>query len=223
MKAAPRGSVLADPDLSGHRLLLVDRPGAAQSELRIGHVAVSRRTPDYHALLLLNLVLGGQFVSRLNMNLREHKGYTYGARSWFEFRLGRGPFQMSASVQTDVTADAIREALGEVSAMRGDRPVTVDELETARAALTRGYPRNFETADQVARSVAQLALYELPDDYFATFVPRVEALGLDAIHDAAVRHLHPDRLVTLVVGDKARVESTLGGLSLGAPELIAAV
>jgi len=217
------GSVLADPDSSGHRLLLVDRPGAAQSELRIGHVAVSRRTPDYHALLLLNLVLGGQFVSRLNMNLREHKGYTYGARSWFEFRLGRGPFQMSASVQTDVTADAIREALGEVSAMRGDRPVTVDELETARAALTRGYPRNFETADQVARSVAQLALYELPDDYFATFVPRVEALGLDAIHDAAVRHLHPDRLVTLVVGDKARVESTLGGLSLGAPALIAAV
>jgi hypothetical protein len=124
---------------------------------------------------------------------------------------------MSASVQTDVTADAIREALGEVSAMRGDRPVTVDELETARAALTRGYPRNFETADQVARSVAQLALYELPDDYFATFVPRVEALGLDAIHDAAVRHLHPDRLVTLVVGDKARVESTLGGLAPGAP------
>ena len=117
-----------------------------------GTSAVSRRTPDYHALLLLNLVLGGQFVSRLNMNLREHKGYTYGARSWFEFRLGRGPFQMSASVQTDVTADAIREALGEVSAMRGDRPVTVDELETARAALTRGYPRNFETADQVARS-----------------------------------------------------------------------
>jgi zinc protease len=216
------GSVLADPDASGHRLLLVDRPGAAQSELRIGHVAVSRRTPDYHALLLLNLVLGGQFVSRLNMNLREHKGYTYGARSWFEFRLGRGPFQMSASVQTDVTADAIREALGEVSAMRGDRPVTLDELETARAALTRGYPRNFETADQVARSVAQLALYELPDDYFATFVPRVEALGLDAIHDAAVRHLHPDRLVTLVVGDKARVESTLGGLALGAPALIAA-
>jgi len=215
-------AALGDPAPAPSRLLLVDRPGSAQSELRIGHVGVSRRTPDYHALLLVNLVLGGQFVSRLNMNLREHKGYTYGARSWFEFRLGRGPFQMSASVQTDVTADAIREALGEVSAMRGDRPVTVDELETARAALTRGYPRNFETADQVARSVAQLALYELPDDYFATFVPRVEALGLDAIHDAAVRHLHPDRLVTLVVGDKARVEETLGGLSLGAPALIAA-
>ena len=162
------------------RLVLVDRPGAAQSELRIGHLGVSRRTPDYHALLLLNLVLGGQFVSRLNMNLREHKGFTYGARSWFEFRLGPGPFQMSASVQTEVSADAIREALAEVRTMRGDRPVTRDELDVARASLTRGYPRNFETADQVARSVAQLALYELPDDYFAVFVPRINALELDA-------------------------------------------
>jgi predicted Zn-dependent peptidase len=215
-------AALGDPAPAPSRLLLVDRPGSAQSELRIGHVGVSRRTPDYHALLLLNLVLGGQFVSRLNMNLREHKGYTYGARSWFEFRLGRGPFQMSASVQTGVTADAIREALAEVTAMRGDRPVTADELTTARAAMTRGYPRNFETSDQVARSAAQLALYNLPDDYFATFVPRVESLGLDAIHDAAIRHLHPDRLVTLVVGDRNKVESTLGALARGEPALIAA-
>ena len=214
-------AALGDPAPAASRLLLVDRPGSAQSELRIGHVGVSRRTPDYHALLLVNLVLGGQFVSRLNMNLREHKGYTYGARSWFEFRLGRGPFQMSASVQTDATAEAIREAVAEVAAMRADRPVTSAELDVARAALTRGYPRNFETCDQVARSAAQLALYELPDDYFATFVGRVEALGLQAIHDAAVRHLDPDRLVTLVVGDKARVESTLGALSLGEPALIA--
>ena len=210
-------AALLDPPLPASRLLLVDRPGAAQSELRIGHIGAPRRTPDYHALLLLNLVLGGQFVSRLNMNLREDKGYTYGARSAFEFRLGRGPFQMQASVQTEVTADAIREALAEVAAMRGDRPVTADELEVARAALTRGYPRNFETADQVARSVAQLALYDLPDDYFVTFVSRVQALGLEAIHDAATGHLHPDRLVTLVVGDRSRVEPTLAPLELGEP------
>ncbi len=210
-------AALADPPAPASRLLVVDRPGAAQSELRIGHLGVARQTPHYHALLLLNLVLGGQFVSRLNMNLREDKGYTYGARSSFEFRLGRGPFQMQASVQTEVTAEAIREALAEVAAMRGDRPVTTAELEVARAALTRGYPRNFETADQVARSVAQLALYNLPDDYFVTFVSRVQSLGLGAIHDAAVRHLHPDRLVTLVVGDRSRVEPTLGALELGEP------
>lgn len=199
------------------RMVLVDRPGAAQSELRIGHIGVSRRTPDYHALLLLNLVLGGQFVSRLNMNLREHKGFTYGARSWFEFRLGPGPFQMSASVQTEVSADAIREALAEVRTLRDERPVTREELDVARASLTRGYPRNFETADQVARSVAQLALYELPDDYFAVFVPRINAIELDAIQAAAARHLDADRLLTVIVGDRAKLLPTLPALGLGEP------
>jgi zinc protease len=212
--------VLQLPPAPASRLLLVDRPGAAQSELRIGHVGVSRRTPDYHALLLLNLVLGGQFVSRLNMNLREHNGFTYGARSWFEFRLGPGPFQMSASVQTEVSADAIREALEEVRVMRSERPVTQEELDVARASLTRGYPRNFETADQVARSVAQLALYDLPDDYFAIFVPRIEALGLEAIQDAGMRHLDADRLMTLVVGDREKVLPTLASLGVGEPALI---
>jgi zinc protease len=211
--------VLQPPADPPSRLVLVDRPGAAQSELRIGHLGVSRRTADYHALVLLNLVLGGQFVSRLNMNLREHKGFTYGARSWFEFRLGPGPFQMSASVQTEVSADAIREAVAEVRTMHGDRPVTSDELDVARASLTRGYPRNFETADQVARSVAQLALYELPDDYFAVFVPRINALDLDTVRAAAERHLDADRLLTVIVGDRAKVAPALPGLGLGEPSL----
>ena len=209
------------PGQAAHRLLLVDRPKAAQSELRIGHVAVSRRTPDYHALVVANLVLGGQFVSRLNMNLRERKGYTYGARSWFEFRLGPGPFQMSASVQTEVTADAIAEAVREMASLRGAQPITPTELETARATLTKGYPRNFETADQLARSVAQLALYELADDYFATFVPRIAAIELGAVQDAATRNLHPERLVTVIVGDADRVAPTLEVLGLGAPAPLA--
>ena len=209
------------PAQAAHRLLLVDRPEAAQSELRMGHVAVSRRAPDYHALVVANLVLGGQFVSRLNMNLRERKGYTYGARSWFEFRLGPGPFQMSASVQTEVTADAIVEAVGEMASLRGARPITPPELETARATLTKGYPRNFETADQLARSVAQLALYELADDYFATFVPRIAALELGEVQDAASRNLHPEQLVTVIVGDATRVAPTLDVLGLGAPALLA--
>jgi zinc protease len=212
--------VLQPPADPSSRLVLVDRPGAAQSELRIGHLGVSRRTPDYHALLLLNLVLGGQFVSRLNMNLREHKGFTYGARSWFEFRLGRGPFQMSASVQTEVSADAIREALEEVRTMHGGRPVTSDELDVARASLTRGYPRNFETADQVARSVAQLALYELPDDYFAVFVPRINALELETVRAAAESHLDADRLLTVIVGDRAKVLPGLSALGVGEPALV---
>jgi len=193
---------LPPPDGGRRRAALVHRAGAAQSELRMGHVAVPRSSPDYHALLVLNLVLGGQFVSRINMNLREHKGYTYGARTSFEFRKGPGPFVLQASVQSDATAASVREALGELQAIRGDRPVTRQELELGRAGLTRGYPRNFETADQVARGAAQLALYDLPDDYFTTFVPTVLALTESDITEVARRHLHPDRLVTVVVGDR---------------------
>ena len=164
------------------RVALVHRPAAAQSELRIGHIGVPRRTPDYHALLVLNMVLGGQFVSRINMNLREDKGYTYGARTSFDFRRGPGPFVLNASVQSEVTVDAILEALGELQAIRGDASRSRRRnLRPARAALTRGYPRSFETAEQISRGAAQLALYDLPDDYFSTFVPKVLAVDERAV------------------------------------------
>ena len=202
---------------------MIDRPAAAQSELRIGHVAVPRSTPDYHALLLLNMVLGGQFVSRINMNLREDKGVTYGARTAFDFRRGPGPFQLQASVQTSATAVAIAEVLAEIAGIATTRPVSELELALARAALTRGYPRDFETAEQIARSTAQLALYGLPDDYFERFVPTVSALGLDAIARVAAAHLHPDRLVALVVGDRSAIEPALRGLPFGEPARLSPV
>jgi zinc protease len=197
------------------RIALVHRGGAAQSELRIGHVGLPRRTPDYHAALVANMILGGQFVSRINMNLREDKGYTYGARTAFEFRRAAGPFVLHASVQADATADALRESLGEITAIRGDRPVTNEELQLGRASLTRGYPRNFETADQIARGAAQLALYDLPDDYFTTFVPKVMALTAQDITDTAARHIHPDRLLTVIVGDRDKILTSLKALDLG--------
>lgn len=199
------------------RLVLLHRSGAAQSELRVGHVAVSRSTPDYHALVALNMVLGGQFVSRINMNLREGKGYTYGARTSFEFRRGRGPFVLAASVQSDATADAVREIFSEIQAIRGERPVTRAELDLGRAALTRGYPRNFETAEQVSRAAAQLALFDLPDDYFTTFVPRVLALDEADLTRAAEKHLDPSQLVTVIVGDRETVAPALARLALGEP------
>lgn len=211
----PGPATFGAPPTSPSRLALVHRPGAAQSELRIGHVALPRLAPDYHACVVLNMILGGQFVSRINMNLRQEKGYTYGARTAFEFRRGAGPFAMHASVQADATTDAIRESFREFSAIRGERPVSADELATGRAALTRGYPRNFETSDQIARAAAQLALYELPDDYFSTFVPTVLALTPDEITRAAARHLHPDRMAVVIVGDRERFASSLGSLDLG--------
>lgn len=201
---------------SSDRLIVVARAGAPQSELRIGHMAAPRNTPDYHALVALNMVLGGQFVSRINLNLRERKGYTYGARTTFDFRRGPGPFVLHASVQSDSTTDAVREVFAELEAIRDSRPVTFEELELGRASLTRGYPRGFETAEQVARSIAQLALYDLPDDYFAQFVPRVEALTPEDVVRAAVTHIEPSRLLTVIVGDREKI-GPLTDLGLGEP------
>lgn len=203
------------PPTPTDRIAMLHRPGAAQSELRIGHVAVPRSTPDYHALLVLNMVLGGQFVSRINMNLREDKGYTYGARTSFDFRRGPGPFALSASVQSESTVDAVLESLAEIRAIRADRPVTRAELETGRAALTRGYPRNFETAEQISRAAAQLALYDLPADYFTSFVPRVLAVDEAAVTRVAGQHIDPSRLLTVIVGDREKVGPSLPRLNLG--------
>jgi len=211
------GLLVAPPIVAPERLAIVAREGAAQSELRIGHVSVSRDTPDYHALLVLNAVVGGQFVSRVNLKLREEKGYTYGARTWFEFRRGPGPFVLQVSVQSAVTAEAIGDALEELDAIRGRRPVAPAELSLARTTLTRGYPRGFETTEQVARSVAQLVLYALPDDYFEQFVPRVNAVDPDTIARVASQYIDPARLVTLIVGDPAVVLPRLPALGLGEP------
>jgi zinc protease len=221
--AEPRASREVDgratrtPSPPANRISVVHRAAAAQSELRIGHVSVPRASPDYYALLVLNAILGGQFVSRINLNLREHKGYTYGARTSFDFRRGPGPFVLQASVQSDVTADAVRESLAELAAIRGERPVTRHELELGRAGLTRGYPRNFETADQIGRAAAQLALYDLPDDYFTTFVSRILSLTESEITDAARRHIDPSRLAAVIVGDRDKAGPELASLGLGEP------
>src|SRR5262249_58354821 len=126
-----------------------------------------------------------------------------------------GPFVLQASVQSDTTVNAIRESFAEIRAIRGDRPVTQEELETGRAALTRGYPRNFETADQIGRAAAQLALYQLPDDYFTTFVPKVTALTEEAVMAVAARHIDPDRLLAVIVGDRDKLAPSLRALDLG--------
>lgn len=199
----------------GGRVATVHRPGAAQSELRMGHVGLARSTADYHAVLVMNMVLGGQFVSRLNMNLREDKGYTYGARTAFEFRKGPGPFVFQTSVQSNVTAAAVREVLGELAAIRGERPVTAQEIALGRAALTSGYPRNFETAEQLGRAAAQLALYGLPDDYFSTFVRKVLAVNEADVERVAAEHIDLARLLTVVVGDRDAIGPALETLELG--------
>jgi predicted Zn-dependent peptidase len=206
----------------GARLFIVPRSSAPQSELRIGHVAVARNTPDYHALVAANMVLGGQFVSRINLNLREDKGFTYGARTAFDFRRLPGPFSLQVSVQTAATARAIEESLAEIAAIRGPRPVSGEELALGVAALTRGYARSFETPEQIARAATQLALYDLPDDYFVNFVPQVERVTTGDVTRATAQHLDPGRLITLIVGDLDAVGQDLPELGLGEPVILSA-
>ncbi|HEY6360259.1 MAG TPA: pitrilysin family protein [Vicinamibacterales bacterium] len=216
----PTAAAAIEPTARPPRLAVVAREGAAQSELRIGHLSARRNTPDYSALLVMNAVLGGQFVSRINLKLREEKGYTYGARTGFDWHRGLAPFSMQSSVHTAATADAIRDSLNEIDAIRGRRPVTEHELVLAKASLTRGYPRNFETAQQVVRGVAQLALYDLPDTYFEEFVPSTNAVTTDDVTRVATQYLDPGRVTTLVVGDHAAIDESLRGLGLGEPQLL---
>ena len=206
----------------GSRLALVPREGAAQSELRIGRLAARRDTPDYPALVVMNAVVGGQFVSRINLKLREEKGYTYGARTGFDWRKGLAPFVLHASVHTATTAEAVTDALREFDLLRGDRPVTPDELELAQASLTRGYPQSFQTVPQVARAVGQLALYGLPDDYFSNFGPKIHAVTGDDVTRAARAHLDPATLTMLIVGDQQAVAATLSNPEWPALEVLSA-
>jgi zinc protease len=214
----PEDAAVSPPPLApSHRMVLVNKTGAAQSEIRIGEVGLARNTPDYHPLIVLNMILGGQFVSRINMKLRQEKGLTYGARTAFDFRRGRGPFMLQTSVQSDATAEAIKESLSEIQAIRTDRPPTPEEVEVAKAALTRGYARNFETPEQLARALAQLVLYGLPDDYFDTFMAKVSDVTVERTRSVAAMHLDPDRLGTAIVADAAVVGPQIAAAGLGEP------
>jgi predicted Zn-dependent peptidase len=209
------------PDEPEARLAVVSRPGAPQSELRIGHACARRSTPDYHALLILNTILGGDFVSRLNLNLREEKGFTYGVRTGFNLRRGVGPFVMQTSVGTDVTGPALSEAWKEIREIATTRPASDAEVAQALAAVSKGYPRGFETAGQVARSVAQLALHGLPDSYFEEFVPKLAQVSADDVTHAAQRYLDPSKMTTVIVGDLDKIAASLPGLGLGPHRVMA--
>ncbi len=194
-------------------IYLVDKPGAAQSVIQIGQVGVARSSPDYFPLLVLNSMLGGAFVSRVNLNLREDKGYTYGARTAFDYRRGPGPFTASAGVFTNVTKESVAEFMKELRGIRGERPVDAQELNYFKQSLIRSYPRGFETPGQIGARLVDLVLYGLPDDYFNNYIARVNAVTQADIERVANRYLDPGRMAILVVGDRKVVEPGLRSLN----------
>jgi predicted Zn-dependent peptidase len=177
--------------------------------LSLGHLGAPRSTRDYFSLLVLNRILGGNFSSRVNMNLRETKGYTYGARTSFDFRKGSGSFAATADVKTAVTKESIEAFIKELNDIRSDLPVTPGELEFAKQGLIRGYPAGFETTGQIATRLSEIALYGLSDDYFNRYIQSVKAVTLDDLHRVAQRYLDPSRLAILVVGDRQVIEPKL--------------
>ena len=196
--------------------MLIDKPHAAQSVIHVALVGARRNTPDFFPQNVMNMVFGGQFSSRLNMNLREQKGYTYGARSAWDWRVHeRGPFVATSSVQTAVTAPALAEFLKELDGMVGDRPVTAKELDFCKKYVTRGYTAGFETPSQVATQLETLFAYNLPDDYFNTVVPGVRAVTAEDTMRVAKKYLALDDLTIVVVGDRAKIEPELRKLPVG--------
>jgi zinc protease len=207
----PGGEPPAVPSTVIH---VVDKPGAAQSVIRVGHLTVERTHPDYMALTVMNMAFGGQYTARLNMNLRQDKGYSYGYNSRFDWRRRWSGFSAGGSVQTAVTKEALLETLREFADLHGTRPVSREEFEKARLGLIRGYPPTFETPGLVLRRLLDLVHFGLPDDHFTTFVERLEAVTLEDVHRVAAEHVHPDRLNVLVVGDLSVIEAGLRELEL---------
>ncbi|MBA4156411.1 MAG: insulinase family protein [Gemmatimonadetes bacterium] len=191
------------------RVYLIDKPGAAQSEIRIGHVGVERTHRDYFPLLVMNTILGGQFSSRINLNLREDKGYTYGARSNFQMGRIAGPFVASAGVQTAVTKESVVEFMRELEEIRDARPVTEEEVEFARTSIIRREPLTLETNAQIGNRIQELILYDLPLDYFDDHNRHIAAVNTADVNRVAREYLQPGRFAIVIVGDRSTIEQEL--------------
>jgi zinc protease len=199
------------------RVVVVDRGKSPQTALRIGEIGVPRATPDYVPIEVMNTALGGLFSSRINMNLREKNGYTYGAGSAFAFRRGPGPFLVGTGVRTDVTAPAVREIFTELRRMRTE-PVSVQELALAKDSFERSLPGQFETTPQAAASFAQLFVYNLPLDYYSSLPAKIQTVTAAEVQRVAGKYLTPEKMVVVAVGDRSQIEPELKKLDLGPVE-----
>ena len=206
------------PQLKSRQVHIIDKPEAAQTQIRIGWVGVPRSTPDYAALQVLNTILGGSFTSRLNQNLRERNGYAYGASSFFDMRLSAGPFLAAANVQTDKTGDAVKEFFNELNAIL--TPVPAEELTKAKNYVALGFPSEFETTGDLAQKLEELVVYNLPDATFTNFVAAVSTVTAADLQRLAARYIQPDKMAVVVVGDRRVIEGPIRQLNLGPVNII---
>ena len=213
-KGLTRATQLGRPEQVRERTVtIIDKPGAAQSEIYIGRIGVPRKTDDFYAIVVMNTILGGSFTSRLNNNIREVHGYAYGAYSWFDFRVLPGPFVAEAAVQTAVTDRALTEFMKELANIR--TAVSDAEVERARNYVALSFPSEFQTVGGIAGRIAQLVAFGLPDDTFGQFIGRILAVSRNDVERAARTYIDPDRVAIVICGDRSKIEEGVRALNLG--------
>jgi zinc protease len=202
------------------KVCIVDKPGAVQSVIIIGNPGIPRKADDFLATSVMNNALGGQPTARINMNIREDKGFTYGAFSTFTTRKGRGAFLTYAEVQTEVTKEALIEFMKELNGVIGENPLTAEELIDSKDNLIKGFPQDFQTVGGIAGRLETMITYELSLDEWKTYVNRVEQIDLPVATKAAMDHIRPGALLIIVVGDKDKIEPGIKELNLGEIEYL---
>lgn len=220
-KGAPPPSRTPDtPDrFSETTVILAHRPGAVQSEVRVGHVGIPRTADDFFAATVMNAVLGGVFSSRLNLNLRERLGYTYGISASFGLRKLPGTFSISSAIQSDKTAHAVSEVLREVRLLQ-EELAPAAEVADAAGYLAGIFPLQLQTTDGLSGKLSTLAVYGFPDDYFDQYAERLLAVTPEEVREAARRRLHPDRAAVVVVGDAEELRGPMEALDIGPVQVV---
>jgi predicted Zn-dependent peptidase len=188
---------------------LIHKEGAVQSALRVGHVGISRNNPDFIPLSVLNVLLGGYFNSRINLNLREVHGYTYGARSAFDSRIAAGTFAVSTEVRTEVTTRAVEEILSEITRLTVEQ-VPDEELQMVKNYMIGNFPLQIETPQQVAGRVATLVLYGLDRGYWDSYRQKLSTITSVDLYRVAQEYLHPSKLAIVASGDIQALEAGMG-------------
>jgi len=197
------------PAGKGPIIYLVDRPGSAQSILRAGHISIPREHQDYHSLAFVNYILGGDYSSRLNMNLRQDKGYSYGFHSSIEWMKPLSILVARGSVQTDVTKESVFETLKELTEIVELNPIGLEEFRKAKEGLLKSVPSQFESNQQITNQLLNMAAFDLPLDYFETNIEKISNLTLDDVRESAMKHISPTEIKMIVVGDRDKIQKKL--------------
>ena len=213
--APPMVSIPEPAPRNSRVVYLVDKPGDTQSTISIAQTGLPRNNPDWEKLFVANHPFGGSFMSRLNLNLREDKGYSYGVRATMSQTRGTPVYSLGGRVQTDATAPSVTEFLKEYEQLTGKRPLTAEELAFSKSAITKGYSRDFETVGQIAGALSNQLIYGLPDDHLVQYPKKIEAVDLKTANEIAKKYFHPSQVAIVVVGDLSKIEQPIRKLNLG--------